>query len=62
MMYAACKYDLQRMQPSVWETAKMSCTPPREKTLRAPKANFRQHRDDIIFGAHTQANLRTLQV
>ncbi len=41
---------------------KMLCTPPREKTSRALKANFRQHRDDVIFGTCTQANLRTRRV
>ncbi len=39
---------------------KMSCTPPREKTLRAPKANFCHHRNDVIFGARTQANVSSI--
>ncbi len=41
---------------------KMLCTPPRENTLGALKANFRQHLDDVIFAARTQANLRTRRV
>ncbi len=41
---------------------KMLCTPTRETTSRALKANFCQHRDDVIFGARTQANLRTRRV
>ncbi len=39
---------------------KMSCTPPREKTSHAPKVYFRQHRNDVIFGARTQATASSI--
>uniref|UniRef100_A0A8C2EBQ8 Tetraspanin 7 n=1 Tax=Cyprinus carpio TaxID=7962 RepID=A0A8C2EBQ8_CYPCA len=34
---------------------KMLCTPPREMCLCALKANFRQHRIDVIFSAYKSA-------
>ncbi len=37
---------------------KMSCTPPWEKTSCALKANFRQQRDDIIFGRRAHPSER----
>ncbi len=39
---------------------KMPCT--REMKSHALKANFRQHRDDVIFAARTQVNLQTSRV